>query len=98
MITAFSSILGGTFFDSWQVLSNDLETSEQTPFGDQCHLGSSRDPVGYCKDAPDPKHHSQVMRSAMKAEWIKSQTSIMDGLWRRGVFQKVLRLSLTPQG
>jgi len=33
----------------------------------------------------------------MKAEWIKSQTSEMDGLWRRGVFQKVLRSSLTPQ-
>ena len=37
------------------------------------------------------------MRSAMKAEWIKSQTSEMDGLWRRGVFRKVLRSSLTPQ-
>jgi len=33
----------------------------------------------------------------MKAEWIKSQTSEMDGLWRRGVFQKVVRSSLTPQ-
>ena len=33
----------------------------------------------------------------MKAEWIKSQTSEMDGLRRRGVFQKVLRSSLTPQ-
>jgi len=31
------------------------------------------------------------MRSAMKADWIKSQTSQMDGLRRRGVFQKVLR-------
>jgi len=37
------------------------------------------------------------MRSAMKAEWIKSQTSEMDGLWRRGVFQKVRCSSLTPQ-
>jgi len=37
------------------------------------------------------------MRSAMKAEWIKSQTSEMDSLWRRGVFQKVLRSSFTPQ-
>ena len=36
------------------------------------------------------------MWSAIKAEWIKSQTSEMDGLWRRGVFQKVLRSSLTP--
>ena len=33
----------------------------------------------------------------MKAERIKSQTSEMDGLWRRGVFQKVLCSSLTPQ-
>jgi len=33
----------------------------------------------------------------MKAECIKSQTSEMDSLWRRGVFQKVLRSSLTPQ-
>jgi len=33
----------------------------------------------------------------MKAGWIKSQTSEMDGLWRRGVFRKVLRSSLTPQ-
>ena len=33
----------------------------------------------------------------MKAEWIKSQTSEMDGLWRHGVFQKVLRSNLTPQ-
>jgi len=33
----------------------------------------------------------------MKAERIKSQTSEMDCLWRRGVFQKVLRSSLTPQ-
>ena len=37
------------------------------------------------------------MRSAMKAEWIKSQTSEMDGLWRRSVFQKGLRSSLTLQ-
>jgi len=33
----------------------------------------------------------------MKAEWMQSQTSEMDGLWRRGVFQKVLCSSLTPQ-
>jgi hypothetical protein len=39
------------------------------------------------------------MQSAMKAEWIKSQTrtSEMDSLWCRGVFQNVLRSSLTPQ-
>ena len=35
--------------------------------------------------------------AAMKAEWIKSQMSKMAGLWCRGVFQKVLRSSLTPQ-
>jgi len=33
----------------------------------------------------------------MKAEWIKSQTSEMDGLWRHGIFYKVLHSSLTPQ-
>jgi len=37
------------------------------------------------------------MRSTMKAEWIKTQTSEMDSLWRRGVFQKVFRSSLSPQ-
>ena len=60
-------------------------------------MRSSRDPVGYSKGAPDPKHHGQAMRSAMKADWKKSQTSEMDSLWHRGVFQKVLRSSLTPQ-
>jgi len=95
MIAAFDSMLGGTFFDASQASSDDFETSEQNPFGDDCHLRSSRDPGGYFKGAPDPKHHGQAMRSAMKAEWIKSQTSEMDGLWRRSVFQKVLRSSLT---
>ena len=37
------------------------------------------------------------MRSAMKAEWIKRQTSEMDGLWRCGVFEKVLCSFLTPK-
>jgi len=68
MITAFDSMLGGTTFDASQASSDDIETSEQTPFCDECHLRSSRDPVGYSKGAPDPKHHGQVMRSAMKAE------------------------------
>jgi len=97
MITAFDSMLGGTFFDTSQASSDDFETSEQSPFSDDCHLRSSRDPVGYSKCALVPKHHGQAMRSAMKAEWIKSQTSEMDGLWRRCVFQKVLCSSLTPQ-
>jgi len=66
-------------------------------FGDDCHLRFSCDPVGYSKGAPDPRHHGQEMRSAINAEWIKSQTSKMDGLWRRSVFQKVLRSSLTAQ-
>jgi len=97
MIAAFDSMLGNTIFDASQASSDDFETSEQNPFGDECQLRSSRDPVGYSKGAPDFKHHGQAMRSAMNAEWIKSQTSEMDGLWRRGVFQKVLRSSLTPQ-
>jgi len=49
------------------------------------------------RGAPDPKRHGQAVRSAMKAEWILSQTSEMYGLWRRGVFQKVLHSSLNPQ-
>jgi len=96
MIAAFNSMLGSTMFDASQASSDDFETSKQNPFDDECHLQSSQDPVSYSKGAPDPKHDGQVMRSAMKAEWIKSRTSEMDGLWRRGVFQKVLRSSLTP--
>ena len=75
MIAAFDSMLGGTILDASQASSHDFETSEQNPFGDEYHLRSSRDPIGYSKGAPDPKHHGQAMRSAMKAEWIKSQTS-----------------------
>jgi len=99
MIAAFDSMLGGTFFDTVtsQASSDDFETSEQNPFGDDCHLRSSCDPVGCSTGAPNPKHHGQAMRSTMKAEWIKGQTSEMEGLWRRGVFQKILRSSLTPQ-
>jgi len=97
MIAAFDSMMGRTIFDASQASADDFETSEQNPFGDECHLRSSCDPVCYSKGAPDPKHHGHAMRSAMKAEWIKSQTSEMDGLWRRGVFQKVLCSSLTPQ-
>jgi len=60
-------------------------------------MRSSRDLVGYSLGAPNPEHHGQAMRSAMKAGWSKSQTSKMGGLRRRCVFQKVLRSSLTPQ-
>ena len=92
LIAAFDSVMGVTIFDASQASSDDdFETSEQNPFGDECHLRSSRDPLGYSKGAPDPKHYVQAMRSAMKAEWIKNQTSQMDGLQRHGVFQKVLR-------
>jgi len=71
MIAALDSILGGTTFDASQASSDDFETSEQNPFGDECHLRSSQDPVGCSKCTPDPKHHGQAMRSAMKADSIK---------------------------
>jgi len=75
----------------------DFETSQPNPFGDACHLRSSRDLVDYSKAARNLKQHGQAMRSTMKAVWIKSQISEMDGLWRRSIFQRVLRSSLTPQ-
>jgi len=93
MITVFDSMMGCTIFDASQASSDDFETSEQNPSGNECYLRSFRDPGDYSKGAPDPKHHV----STMKAEWIKSHTSEMDGLWYHGVFQKVLRSSLTPQ-
>jgi len=79
MIAAFDSMMGNTIFDASQTLSDDFETSEQNRFGDEWHLRSSRDAVGYSTGAPNSKHHGQAMRSAMKTEWIKSQTSKMDG-------------------
>ena len=79
MIATFSSVLGGTIFHTSQASSDGLETSERNTFGDECHLRSSQDIVGYTKGAPNPKHHGQAMRSTMKAEWIKSQTSEIDG-------------------
>ena len=57
MIAAFDSMLGGTIFES----SDDFETSEKNPFGDECHSRSSRDPIGYSKGAPNPKHHGQAV-------------------------------------
>jgi len=38
MIAAFDSMMGGTIFDALQASPDDFETSEQTPFGDDCHL------------------------------------------------------------
>ena len=97
MIAAFDCMMGGTIFDAMQASSDDFETSEQNPLGDECYLRSSQDPVSYSKAAPDPKHHGQAMQSAMKAEWIKRQTSEMDRIWRCGVFQKELCSLPTPQ-
>jgi hypothetical protein len=67
MIATFSSVLGGTIFHTSQASSDGLETSEQNPFGDECHLRSSQDIVGYTKGAPNPKHHGQAMRSTIEA-------------------------------
>ena len=61
MIAAFDSMLGSTIFDASQASSDDFETSDQNPFRDECHLRSSRDPFGYSKGTPDPKHHGQAM-------------------------------------
>jgi len=72
MNTASSSMLSGTICEISQASFDDLETSEQNPFGDECHLLSPRDPVGFSRGAPDPRHHDQAMRSVMKAEWINS--------------------------
>jgi hypothetical protein len=97
MLADFDSMKGGTVFDATQVDSLDNETSERNPFGKGHNLRSVRDPIGYTRATPDPKHHGQAMRSPMRTEWIKSQGLEMQGLWSRGVFQKVLRTSLTSQ-
>jgi len=97
MLADFDSIKGGTVFDATQVDSLDNETSERNPFGKGHNFRSVCDPIGYTRATPDPKHHGQAMRSPMRTEWIKSQSLEMQGLWSRGVFQKVLRTSLTPQ-
>jgi len=97
MLADFDSMKGGTVFDATQVDSLDNATSGRNPFGKGHNLRSVRDPIGYDRATPDPKHHGQAMRSPMHTEWIKSQGLEMQGLWSRGVFQKVLRTSLTPQ-
>jgi len=56
MIAAFDSVMGVTIFDASQASSDDFETLEQNLFGDECHLRPSRDPLGYSKGTPDPKH------------------------------------------
>ena len=49
-----------------------------------------RDPSGYIRATPDPKHHDQAMRSPMRTEWMQSQGLEIQGLWSRGDCQKVL--------
>jgi len=95
MIKAFDSMMGGAIFDASQASSDDFETSEQHPSSDECNLRSPRDPVGYSKCAPDPKHHSQVMRNTIKAEWITSETSEINGLWRLGIKRFATLVPLT---
>ena len=73
MLADFDSIKGGTIFDATQVDSFDNETSEHNPFGKGHNLQSVRDPIGYTRATPDPKHHGQAMCSPMRTEWIKSQ-------------------------
>ena len=98
MSADFDSMKGGTIFDAIQVDSLDNETSERNPFGNGHNLRLVRDPIGYTRATPaDPKHHGQAMHSPMCTEWMKSQGPEMQGLWSRGVFQKVLRTSLTSQ-
>jgi len=49
MIAAFDSMPDNTFFDALQASSDDFETSEQNPFGDDCHMRSSRDQLAIPK-------------------------------------------------
>jgi len=97
MLADFNSMKGGSVFDATQVDSLDNETSERNSFGKGHNLRSVRDPSGYTRATLDPKHNGQAMRSPMRTEWIKSQCLEIQGLWSRGVFQKVSRTSLTPQ-
>jgi len=97
MLADFNSMKGGSVFDATQVDSLDNVASERNPVGKGHNLRSVRDPIGYTRATPDPEHHGQAMRSPMRTAWIKSQGLETQGLWSRGVFQKVLRTSLTPQ-
>ena len=98
IIADFNSLQAGLIiFDASHVTPGDNKTSEQSPTTSYFNIRSAQDPIGYTKATPDPKRHSQAMRSSMRTEWIKSQNLEMQGLWSRGVFQKVLRTSLCPQ-
>ena len=96
MMSDFSCIHGGTFFDTTHV-STPHDTSERFSLAEDFDVWSSHDPIGYSRSDPDPKHHGQAMRSPMHFEWVKSKAKEMQGLWSRGFFQKVLRASFNPQ-
>jgi len=81
LLAHFDSMKGGSVFDSTQVIFLDDETSGRHPFGQGHNLRSVRDPIGYTRATPDPKHHGQPMCT----EWIKSQGLEMQRLWSRGV-------------
>jgi len=42
----------------------------------------------------DPKHRGAMLRTDLAPDWIKSEHVEMDGLWRLGALEKVLRSSL----
>ena len=88
MLADLDSMKGGTVFDATQVDSFDNETSERNPFGKGHNLQSVRDPIGYTRATPDPKHHGQAMCSPMRTEWIKSQGLEMQGLGVEASFRK----------
>ena len=75
MLADFNSMKGGSVFDATQVDSLDNETSGRNPFGKGHNLRSVRDPSGYSRATPDPKHHGQAMRSPMRTEWIGVEES-----------------------
>jgi len=86
MIADLYSLEAGLIFDVSHVTPGDNETSEQSPTTPDLNIRSAQDPIGftkanwlyqdaigYTKATPDPKHHSQAIRSSMRTEWIKSQ-------------------------
>ena len=79
----------GSFFGATRVESIDDETSQRNPYCEGFNIRATRDPDGYTRATPNLKHHGQAMRSTLRVEWIKSQALEMQGLWNRGVFQKV---------
>jgi len=95
MLADFDSIKGGSVWHHPSRLSWQWNIRAKSFQGH--NLRSVRDPIGYTRAIPDPKHHGQAMCSLMRIEWIKSQGLEMQGMWSWGVFQKVWRTSLIPQ-